>query len=140
MKSKFKNGFTMIELIFVIVILGILASVAVPKLLSTKSSAEAQKIESFLGTMNRTTLPTMYSSAVRDGGSITAFSIDDFTSIPISLGVVDISACGSGTFETVATSDVGIVIYCRDGNSTNMPLFSFSNTDFNATLSSKYFK
>lgn len=35
-----KKGFTMIELIFVIVILGILASVAIPRLASTRSDAE----------------------------------------------------------------------------------------------------
>ncbi|MDY4012313.1 MAG: prepilin-type N-terminal cleavage/methylation domain-containing protein, partial [Campylobacter sp.] len=35
-----KKGFTMIELIFVIVILGLLASVAVPRLAGTKADAE----------------------------------------------------------------------------------------------------
>ena len=35
-----KKGFTMIELIFVIVILGILASVAIPRLASTRTDAE----------------------------------------------------------------------------------------------------
>lgn len=38
-----KKGFTMIELVFVIVILGILASLAVPKLAATKDDAEAAK-------------------------------------------------------------------------------------------------
>ncbi len=37
---KTKKAFTMIELIFVIVILGILAGVAVPKLLATRDDAE----------------------------------------------------------------------------------------------------
>ena len=38
-----KKGFTMIELVFVIVILGILASLAVPKLAATRDDAEAAK-------------------------------------------------------------------------------------------------
>ncbi|MBL1242979.1 MAG: type II secretion system protein [Sulfurimonas sp.] len=39
-----KKAFTMIELIFVIVILGILAAVAIPKLAATRSDAEVSKI------------------------------------------------------------------------------------------------
>ena len=39
-----KNAFTMIELIFVIVILGILAAVAVPKLMATRDDAQISKM------------------------------------------------------------------------------------------------
>ena len=38
--QKSKNAFTMIELIFVIVILGILAAVAIPKLAATRTDAK----------------------------------------------------------------------------------------------------
>ena len=41
--SKSKNAFTMVELVFVIVVLGILAAVAIPKLAATRTDAEITK-------------------------------------------------------------------------------------------------
>lgn len=134
-----RAAFTMIELVFVIVILGIMASIAIPKMQSTQKSAEAQKVESFASTLNRTTFPSMYLSAVRSGGSITSMSVDKYIDLPSEIISFDISSCGD-TLTDIGDTSIGAKIYCRDGNSTNVPVVSFSSTEVNTTLPSSYFE
>lgn len=47
--KKIKQGFTMIELVFVILILGILSAVALPKLAATRDDAKASEITMKVG-------------------------------------------------------------------------------------------
>ena len=73
-----KKGFTMIELIFVIVILGILASVAIPRLASTRTDAEVSALAG-----NIRTLISDLSSYYAVKGSFTDAKWGDVTNVPI---------------------------------------------------------
>ena len=51
MKKSFNSGFTQIELVIIMVILGVLAAVAVPRLGSTIDSSEASAEEAVIGNL-----------------------------------------------------------------------------------------
>ena len=51
MKKSFNSGFTLIELVIIMVILGVLAAVAVPRLGSTIDSSEASAEEAVIGNL-----------------------------------------------------------------------------------------
>ena len=103
-----RAGFTMIELIFVIVILGILAAVAIPKLAATRSDAEASKMVSNLAT------------CVGDAGS--AYLKDgNFSSV----------STNDGTVWTVASLTDPKSVACEDA----ITCFDLNSSDANGTLS-----
>lgn len=66
--KKSKNGFTMIELVFVIVVLGILAAVAIPKFAVTRTDAVITKGRSDIASI-RTAIITERQSRLIKGDS-----------------------------------------------------------------------
>ena len=74
-----KKGFTMIELIFVIVILGVLASVAIPRLAATRDDAEVAKAATNLTTAVSDI--TAYYTAKGSFKDSQSQAISDFTKI-----------------------------------------------------------
>ncbi len=81
-----RAGFTMIELIFVIVILGILAAVALPKFAGVAEQAQVGKLKAYVGTLNRTVAPSLWSQSVSssNAGSVAfaAYTADIASVLP----------------------------------------------------------
>ncbi|WP_415846377.1 type II secretion system protein [Sulfurimonas sp.] len=128
----------MIELIFVIVILGILAAVALPKFIGVSEQAEAGKCKAAVGTMNRTVGPALWSDSLLNGnkGSLKAGSTAPYNNTAGAAGAIALqfeipTACitASGTIPLTWLADgngTGIAIGGKtyfvgftDGNSTS---------------------
>ena len=125
-----RAGFTMIELIFVIVILGILAAVAIPKLSATRDDAKISK------------MATNLSTVVSDAGNYytsqgetnwQSAKVTDVTNVPLYTNTTGTTAADSntdwaptsgGTFYLVASpgatdpSDCIKITTTKDGNVT----------------------
>ncbi|MRI58103.1 MAG: type II secretion system protein [Epsilonproteobacteria bacterium] len=129
-----RSGFTMIELIFVIVILGILAAVALPKFIGVTEQAKEGNLKAFVGTLNRTVGPTLWSKSMARGqkGNISGITDDltRYTEIPEgNTSAPDFSKCtttagsSSDAFMEYKIGDTEYKIVCREGNETDAPRF-----------------
>ena len=143
-----KKAFTMIELIFVIVILGILAAVALPKFIGVAEQAREGNLKGFVGTLNRTVGPTLWSKAINSGnnGDISKLSIklEDYTDIPkeIDKSKLDITKCNHiSDFKVIAEApkvnmggDYNYYVVCRTGTNGVAPKFELVKTKSNLNL------
>jgi type II secretory pathway pseudopilin PulG len=136
----------MIELIFVIVILGILAAVALPKFLGVANQAHAANVKSFVGTLNRTVAPTLWSKSISDGhnGDISYLglvyvkdntneqNLTTYTDVPKEIQDINLSECNdSNNFVVVGHIDSAVAgfdgnISCKDGDANHAPVFEYN--------------
>ena len=111
-----RAGFTMIELIFVIVILGILAAVAIPKLAATRTDASVSKISQDASTLVGE-LGTYYTAQ----GTFKGKSSADITNITLKTSDTDLqdtdtlvigdennNTCLTITFNSVADGNITV--------------------------------
>ncbi|MDY5116112.1 MAG: type II secretion system protein [Campylobacter sp.] len=104
-----KKGFTMIELIFVIVILGILASVAIPRLAATREDAEISAAVANLRTL--VSDATAYYTAK---GTLTGANWSAITNVPLKKDTNGNAVDSTTTATTKAYLKVGNDNNCID--------------------------
>ena len=101
-KLKTKNAFTMIELIFVIIILSILAVVAIPKLTATRADA----INTTFRANVATCISDIASNYTARDENITAILIDSFDSCSKANGHIA-SSVEANTTSSITVSNTG---------------------------------
>ena len=137
------RSFTLIELIFTIVVIGILAAVAFPRYFGIEQQAQKNVAKAFAGTLYRTVGHSFWAKSLaekkdgsikidNDGDSSKFFgkSLSEYTTIPkyFDQDSVNFDNCaepGEKASPFIAKKNgVGEYnIFCRDGNSTNAPYF-----------------
>ena len=115
-----KKGFTMIELIFVIVILGILASVAIPRLAGTRTDAEISATVA-----NIRTLISDAAAYYAVKGKFAGAKWRDITNVPVRLGDGNLVKDKHPANENVYLAAGGtncILVRLRDKGGTGRPV------------------
>ena len=133
-----RSAFTIIELIFVIFILGVLAATAIVKLGGMSERATEVKLKAFRGTLNRTSGGGFWYRSLEDdrNGSVKFEDYDDIVVqyIEILPGYTygpflsNCNADGNGTFLSYSFS-INYEIHCEDGNRRESPRFTLYNVD-----------
>ena len=146
-----KKAFTILELIFVIVIIGILAGIAIPRYLAMRESSHEANLISFVRTLNRTTGVDLWSKSISEGkkGKIKNLTnnwpvfLSKYIKLPteIKINEINFSKCGDQGYNTVATSSNVLKgeynITCKDGTATTAPYFKLIRIKDNKTLVSR---
>lgn len=105
---KCKRGFTLIEVVIVMVILGILAVVAIPKFVDLTSNAKISATQATLGTI-RSVLAVEYAKAAANGSA----------AFPASLGAANFANNQEPKNSLTGQDGIGVVAAAPGGTATH---------------------
>ncbi len=133
-----RYAFSLIEVIFVIIVLGILAATALVKLGTMSERATEVRLVAFVGTMTRSSGAGFWLTSIRDGreGSVAYADydavIDQYVDLPLGYStgpsLVNCNSVGNGVFLTYPFS-ITYEVHCKDGTKTESPKFRLYNVD-----------
>ena len=122
-----RSGFTMIELIFVIVVLGILATVALPKFAGVSEQAEVANCKTAIGSINRTIAPVLWLKSLNEGRGGVVDANDTAAITDSYMSGYSVLKCGTiSTLGINATDgEFGRVAMQSNGNESSAPIWIF---------------
>lgn len=99
--KKSQAGFTLIELVMVIVILGVLAAVAIPKFIDLRADANTAAVSSVAGSLSAAAATNF---AARTANVTKGVAIDDCADLPLALQSGALPTNSGGTYSITAAA------------------------------------